>query len=58
MIEKVAMSQSSVVALAVRTYISKEYLEILGENFECDIVKLAALALALAVTCAVAFYII
>ncbi len=48
------MSQSAVVALAVRTCISKEYLEILGENFECDIAKLAALALALAVACAVA----
>ncbi len=43
------MSQSAVVALAVRTCISKQDLEILGENFECDIAKLAALAVARAV---------
>ncbi len=54
MIDEVAMSQSAVLALAVRTCICKEYLEILGKYFECDIAKLAALALALTVTCAVA----
>ncbi len=37
------MSQTAVVVLAVRTCICKDYLEVLGEDFECNRLKLAAL---------------